>query len=601
MPAFCIERLVQFRDGSHLRIELPPLEFRLKTGSHENSVPQTKILLAETSQINFSEIPALNRVKRIKIALQALRDEDFATREAAALTLTKFGSGFREMLQGKFDQAFDPEIRWRLRRVLEHLPINARDEFDHVRLQNKYLRGEFEPWHIIVNYRDTNITLNRSTVSSISIPPPTNKHARHVQTVNNPSSDLIPLVCRKIDFERNPSGKILRAGENIQQAFINWGLTLSSSVETSFVSVNRYDIDGAGGGKAAATHDPLYEGSITIRFCVPGYPSRKSGVSFMGCWLGIVKPGGTSMVAYDAYGSEIGRAVSGEGESQFLGVKSNVPIARVEIVPNPAIDSNFALDDLLYDAPTPLMDAQHPSHFSISLRDGNRLNCRAIIPQKHPKTGESTILARPGAAFTKEIPIPLREIRILVPPSGKRHTPEPGKPNIWALLNDGSQLSLLAPENKALITLLGELPAKKLQICSLWTAPRKPQDPPDNLDIPRHGAAIIIRNDPLYLTSFTLGDDKFSGIRADGSTINYSYNRLPSIWIKKPSGLPASIGRIELTDGQRINFGKECLFSSCSLQEKGITIKIRTTGNSAPQESRSINLDFQYVRSVQFH
>ena len=367
------------------------LEDTAKVYSVGYGLEDVKVEFSHDLKINFSEIPALNRVERIKIALQALRDEDFATREAAALTLTKFGSGFREMLQGKFDQAFDPEIRWRLRRVLEHLPINARDEFDHVRLQNKYLRGEFEPWQIIVNYRDTNITLNRSTVRSISKPPRINKHARHVQTVKNPSSDLIPLLCRKIDFESNPSGEILRAGENIQQAFINWGLTLSSSVETSFVSVNRYDIDGAGGGKAAATHDPLYEGSITIRFCVPGYPSRKSGVSFMGCWLGIVKPGGTSMIAYDANGSEIGRAVSGAGESQFLGVKSTVPIARVEIVPNPAIDSNFALDDLVFDTPTPLMDALHPSHFSISLRDGNRLNCRTIIPQKHSKSGERTI------------------------------------------------------------------------------------------------------------------------------------------------------------------------------------------------------------------
>jgi hypothetical protein len=601
MQAFCIERLVEFRDGSHLRIELPSLEFRLKKGNHGETEAQTKILLEQISQITFSEIPALNRVERIKIALQALRDEDFATREAAALTLTKFGSGFRELLQGNLDRAFDPEIRWRLRRVLEHLPINARDEFDHVRLKNKHLRGELEPWHMIVNYRGTNLTLNRSTVSSIRIAPATHKQARHVQAVNNPDSDLIPLACRKIDFEFNPAGKILRAGENIQQAFINWGLTLSSSVETSFVSVNRYDIDGAGGGKAAATHDPLYEGSITIRFCVPGYPSRRSGVSFIGCWLGIVKPGGTSMVAYDAYGSEIGRAVTGEGESQFLGVKSNVPIARVEIVPNPVIDSNFAFDDLIYDSPTPLMDALHPSHFSISLHDGNRFNCRAIIPQKHPKTGEISILARPGAAFTREIPIPLKEISILAPPSGKRQPPEPGKRNIWALLNDGSQLSLLTPENKALITLLGEIPAENLQICSLWTAPRKLQDPPDNLAIPRSGAAIIIRNDPLYLTSFTLGGDKFSGIRPDGSTINYSYNRLPNIWIEKPSGLPAPIGRIELTDGQAINFGKECLFSSCTIQENGIIIKVKTTGNSAPQESQSINLGFRKVRAVQFY
>ncbi|MFP6874407.1 MAG: hypothetical protein VCA55_12975 [Verrucomicrobiales bacterium] len=600
MPAPGIERLVEFRDGSHLQMELPPLEFTLKADNHQNRTTRTKILLAETSQITFSEIPALKRVDRIRGALQALRDENFAIRESAALTLTKFGTGFRELLQDKLDQAFDPEIRWRLRRVIEHLPLNASDEFDHVRLPNKSMRGEFEAWQATANYRDTVITLNRSTVSSIRSPCRTNKAPPHLQSVRNTNSDLIPLACRKIDFEHDPGGKVLKAGENIQQTFIDWGLTFSSSVKTSFVSVNRYDIEGAGGGKSAATHDPLYEGAITIRFCVPGQPSRQSGVGFIGCWLGIVKPGGTSMVAYDAYGTEIGRAVSSKGESQFLGVKSNVPIARVEIVPNPEIDSNFALDDLIYDAPIPLMDALNPSHFSLLLRDGNLLNCQSVTPPERAKTGNNNILARPGTPFASEISIPLSEISLLVPPSGKRHAPDPGKRKIWARLNDGSQLTLLSPEGKELKTFLGGFPAEKLKITGLWTSPRKLQYPSGKLKIPSGGAAIIIRNDPLYLTDFALGATQFSGTRPDGSTVNYNYTRLPTIWMDNPSTLTDSIGRVELTDGQVITFGKECFVGYCTLKADGIAMRINGDSRDLPGKTSAFNLNFHSVRSVHF-
>ena len=601
-PGLCIERVIEFRDGTKLKFDLDPIELILNAEGEKDARNQTRVPINKASQITFSEIPALKRVERIKKALTGLRHESFAKREEAALVLTKSGSGFRGLLEEKLELSFDPEIKWRLRRVLEALPIYASDEFDHVRLDDRSFRGEFEDWQITAKYRGTDINLNRATVRSISAPPDSVNLKAILHAVEDPANSLVPLTCRKIDFERYPSGKALKAGDNIQQAFVDWGITLSTSVEDSYVSVNRYHIEGAGGGKSAATHDPLYEGEITISFCKPGAPRRPAGVYFIGCWIGIVKPGGTSMIAYGADGMEIGRVITTKEKSQFLGIKSNVPIARIGIVPNPDIDSNFALDDLVYDQPAPLFGALRPTHFSVSLNDGSRINCRSIEHRKKPGASDIEIVVKPGTDFAEEIHIPFNQVKVLVPPIGTNPPQDPFESKLWVRLSDGSRLALIRPAQGELKSMVGELTLEQLKISSLWASSRALQNPPGDLNIPKGGAAIIMRNDPLYLTTYKLGNEKFSGTRPDGSTVNYSYKRLPTIWIEKPTSQAPATGRIELTDGQTINFGQRCRFKSCAIDGNGIVVRTIPADEKITRPmGKPVHLDFRSIRSVHFH
>jgi len=595
-----LEKLVVFRDGTRIQMNLPDFEFALKTAQAGQDNRRLTVSLGATSQVTFSEMPALKRVERIKTALNELHHEQFAIRESAANMLARLGSGYRGLLEETLASSFDPEIKWRLRRVLKELPIYATDDFDRVRIKGESYVGEFSEWNIAANYRDSEITLNRATVKSITDPNSTSTQKTLIRSITNVTDQLVPLTVSKIDFERRPSGKILRAGENIHQAFVDWGALFSTSISRSFVSVNRYNIEGAGGGMSAATHDPLYEGVMTIRFCKPGSATTPAGVTFAGCWLGVVKPGGTSLIAYNEEDKEIGRVETSKKGTQFLGIKSNVAIAKIMIVPNPSIDTNFAIDDLIFDAPSPLAGALSPSLFSVTLNDGSKISCKSIETKGASNQNSNSLVLRPGASFTDEINIPAGHVIKVFPPSARQQATErqPGSP--WCKLVDGSQIILEQSTNGKLLSKIGNFTAEQLPLSSIWSPSRKLQEPPKGLSIPNGGAAIIMRADPLYLNSYTLSDGKFSGIRPDGATVNYSYKRLPTIWVRKGSGAPPSSGRIELIDGQEILFGETCLTKSCIVQARGINLIFDADLLPATIKKPSFHLGYSVIRAVHF-
>lgn len=595
-----LERLIVFRDGTRIQLNLPDFEFTLNTAQSEHDIRKVTVSMAETSQVTFSEIPALKRVDRIKAALNDLRHEQFAIRELAANMLARLGSGYRGLLEDTLASSFDPEIKWRLRRVLKELPIYASDDYDRVRIKDESYVGEFSEWEIAATYRGAEIILNRSTVKSITTANSQIAKKALIRPITNSADPLIPLTHSKIDFERRPSGKLLRAGENIHEAFVDWGAVFSTSISRSFVSVNRYNIEGAGGGMSAATHDPLYEGEMTIRFCKPGAVTKSAGVTFAGCWLGVVKPGGTSLIAYNEDGKEIGRVVTSMKGSQFLGIKSNVAIAKIMIVPNPSVDSNFAIDDLIFDAPSPLAGALNPSLFSVKLNDGSTISCKSLETRNLSDQNSSALVLRPGASFTNEISVPADHVVKVFPPSARHQAIERQPESPWCKLIDGSQIILAPSSNGKLFSKIGNFIAEQLPLSSIWSPSRKLQPHSKELLIPNGGAAIIMRTDPLYLTSYTLSEGKFSGIRPDGATVNYSYKRLPTIWFRKSSPTPSSSGRIELIDGQEIHFGEKCLTQSCRLQSKGIKLVFDTDLLPETIKKTSLSLGYSDIRAVHF-
>ncbi|MEQ8785472.1 MAG: hypothetical protein RIC55_04205 [Pirellulaceae bacterium] len=156
----------------------------------------------------------------------------------------------------------------------------------------------------------------------------------------------------RIDFEADPSGKELMVGEDIGRRFVDRGVLLSSSVDGAIVSVETYNVGGRSGGRCAATHDPLYQGTLTLRFCTPGDAEKPAGVHAVGFWISHIAPDGASLLAFDKDGKELGVVKTNRHQRQFLGIHSRLPIARVDVVPDPEIDPDYAIDDLTFDRPT---------------------------------------------------------------------------------------------------------------------------------------------------------------------------------------------------------------------------------------------------------
>src|SRR5690606_20283152 len=94
-----------------------------------------------------------------------------------------------------------------------------------------------------------------------------------------------PQSSTRVTFERDPGGQVLAQGTNVESTYVPLGCTFSTSVEGSYVSVNNYNVGGPSGGQSCATHNPRFQGEITIRFCLPGNVDIPAGVTRVGLWV----------------------------------------------------------------------------------------------------------------------------------------------------------------------------------------------------------------------------------------------------------------------------------------------------------------------------
>jgi hypothetical protein len=164
-------------------------------------------------------------------------------------------------------------------------------------------------------------------------------------------SDQFPATDTRVDFDTAPSGRRFGANESVERAYVVKGVSLSTSIRTSYVGVNNYVVEGRSHGRSAATVSPVWQGEITLSFNEPGHPERSAAVSRFGLWVADVLPGGTRLVALGADGSEAGSVTTTAQGAQFLGFRSDTPIHAVRVVPDKSIDPNYAIDDLVFDPP----------------------------------------------------------------------------------------------------------------------------------------------------------------------------------------------------------------------------------------------------------
>src|SRR5262249_24585230 len=108
------------------------------------------------------------------------------------------------------------------------------------------------------------------------------------------------------------------------------------------------------------------------------YEQLPAGVNFFGCYIAAVVPGGTELVAYGLRGRELGRIVTRQNGTDFLGVRSDVPMHTIRIVPNPQIDRDYTLDDFIF-LPAPTAQPADPTRFTVHLAGGDLVLCRDVV------------------------------------------------------------------------------------------------------------------------------------------------------------------------------------------------------------------------------
>jgi len=575
-----VDRLVEFRDGSILQLKLPPdFVFDLRQAdfsSPSGEIKSVKVGLDSVESIRFSRKPILLRLQKIQSAAAQLGDEKFHIRETAMRDLVKNGEGFRSHIEDLLKGSVDPEIRWRLGHTLTTLPPHTgiyEHAYDEMKTTKETLKGDIAAWSMEIDYRGSRVILDRGNVRSLRKPSPvaTVGSTPVIATTDPIRKDLdalFPEGYTRIEFETDSNGVALREGQDISRRFISDGFIIETSAKDGIVSVNDYQVSSRSGGQSAATHLPLYEGTLTVTFCAPGDELEPAGVTHVGLYAAVVLPAGTTLAAIDGTGHRIASITTESGPHEFFGLRSNVPIHKIQIIPNIEIDPNFTIDDLVFDTPMPLHSGGDPENYSLEFSTGERVTCSEF------KMEGDEIAVRPVNGFAKQLRFPRERLSLLRTPTAPGAPDLPLEKPFWVMLDDGSTLLATAgPKEDSSPNLLGSYPLTDFPISAAWAESSDLHPFPEDADLKEKQIVVIPTNETMIFTDPKFGPDKFTAVQ-DDSTSEWSYKRMPSVWITPPDPERSkkAAGFVRLNSGERIVLGNESTFRLKSFDAKTVTL-----------------------------
>jgi len=546
-----VERIVELRGGDRLRLQLPDRLLTFRQVGSDGVPSESTARLSDLTELRLARTPAFERLASVRGAVSDLGAARFRTRASAQQRLTDIGGPFRSLLQDLHRDSREPEVRWRLAEVLLTVnTVEAADAFDALqRKKGPPLTGDVGSWTEQVTYRGAGLKLDRASVRRITTriaetkPAPLTLAAAVTGRIAEDKDSLFPTNARRVDFSADPQGKGFQVGENIGRRFIDWGFTLDTSISGAIVSVTSYNVGGRSGGNSAATHRPLYQGVLTVRFCLPGNARIPAGVRYVGLWVSHVSPNGTALAAFDAAGRQIADIRVIRPTRDFLAVRSSVPIAYIKVVPNIQIDADYAIDDLVFDRPLPLEESGDETRFTLDLHGGERIRCRQFAV-------ENEQLVLQNVAFTESL-IRLRQDELTV-----LHTPlrgwksAPATDGFWMLTRDGSMIrggsaqGLTLARDRAVRVDVSWLSA-------IWGGHHVYRKPEKSLTFKKGDIVTLGQN----VGPVRIKDGKFgaTGIESDTwkPSSPHTYLKSPVMWLSQPPERNAKSGLLRLTNGEQ--------------------------------------------------
>ena len=559
-----LERTVEFRDGSVLTLAIPDATINA-TVREKNVVKPAQLKLSELSELVFAVKPRLDEGKRIAALIEGLANEDFDERGSAEHELRAAGVFARTELNAASARELDPEIKARVAALLTRLPPVSDAElaegyYDPLTLSagHKTVQADTAGLTLTGTFQHHAVKLDRATVSrirlAVAVTPELQRAPAAAVTSRIP--DDVPEAFGKdatrIDFETAPDGTPLTAGMDIGKTFVPKGFTLATSYEDSFVSVNNYDVRGPSGGNSCATQNPLWNGTVTIRFCVPGQPKIPAGVTRVGLWIAEVTTDGTALEAYDAADRRIAEIKVVKVGNDFLGVKSTVPIAYVKIVPNPAIDPNYSFDDLIFDTPRPFRFAPHDKLFTVLTRSGDKMLTKNIAVSK------GSVHLGDVSVGIDALDYLLTDAATIVTPSGTwKSAPLPS--GCWLKLRDGSVLHAAVEDGPVCSRVPLKLTPQTISaVSAMWGDTGEFLELPPKTPIPEGGGVYVDKKGSLAFSVWKFGkqfidephftpagdpDQRWSAVK---------YSTASTTWFAPDPVVPPEAGCVQLLSGESL-------------------------------------------------
>lgn len=599
-------RRIDFRDGSSLSIVVPDAELVWKNISKDGQVSERKIPFRAVKRISLVREPSTARVARIRNLLSQLSSEDYHERIKAQIQLTESGKEFEPIIEQYTPD--DEETKWRINKVKEHLKeetgkASAQSTFDVIEMNDpeSRLEGELELQGLSVRYGNIDIPVTREQVASISDQPLqadfvlSNSSGGGIRQQEYPNANgTMPPNMILVDFESLPNGRENAANYDVSEAYVANGVLFDTSIEDSYVGTQMYTF-GLDGIYSIATVEPTYQGVITISFCVPGNKLFAAGTRYVGFNVSHVNPDGTWFEAYDAQDRLITRFATDNSGMDYLGFRSEVPIAKVLVRPNPEIDEDYAIDDLFFETPVALLESGNPRYFSVVTREGQRLQADSMT-----MTDEELVLKDLsfGAA---EIALPVSDIWVMIPPRSaeQKFSPDAMANLSYCLLDDGS--IVLADLSKGLRKRFSETPLKAESIVAFWGLDQQLVSPP-TYPIRPDAAAVFAKGSFFDLEGVKLGstwlespsveklaeqamedDDDSAGV----DLTKASYRTSPCVFLKSPPDLGDELGALYTSAGERYLIGDG--FHSVKVQAGKVVLS---------RDSANVELGWDEIRSL---
>jgi len=553
-----LTRYVTFRDGSVLNVAIADRKLPVKQADDDGKVTGRSVKLSRVARLRLSPRPAVEQLARIKAWVTDLGNDEFAVRERATAELTKHGGPFRELLKKLLDETRDAEVAFRLEDVLKATDTGGSGKtsgFDVLAMDDAdtVLQGDVGKVDWTARWRGHEITLARKAVAVVSVDRPETGFVSTVPQTRRIKEDrdaLFPEGVTRIDFEKDPAGRPLKIGEDISRRFIAAGFTINTSIEGAIVSANGYTVAGRSKGQSCATHRPQWEGTLTVRFCMPGNERIAAGVRYVGFWVAAVAPNGTALQAYDARGERIAEVKTTRSGNDFLALQSSVPIASIKVAPNPAIDSNYTIDDLVFDTPRPMTSFGHAKLFVVTLHTGERLQAKQFSATRSRITLTELSVGVEGLSIDAEdvaaIATPLEQL-----------TPAATAGDVWVLQRDGTRLiATWDTKRQVLATARASKMAIPLdQIAAVWSADAKFREPKGD-EKPGDGELVVLRDDGVERhDTFRLAKAGF--IKADGKAELFAIDSKHVAWLAPVNTDPQARGEVTLTTGERLVLGDD--------------------------------------------
>jgi hypothetical protein len=549
-----VPRFVEFRDGSILRLQVVEEPWKLTVVLGTGKIETMAVKPSAVNSLALTEDEDFAKKRKLLAAVQQLGSSSFPAREQAWQTLFRMGPVIRPDLQACLQLTSDEETRVRLHELVTRLseadktPAQVRVAFD--RFQIASAAGPIDAWGylgeqpigVVVNGR--RYPLTRKNVLRVSVAPPGTRPAAEGTLAGfariGPGD--FPKDCVEEGFDTDPlTNRKLQPGENVEKMFVGKGFVLSTSVPKSFVAVNNFVVTGGkSGGLSVANHEPLWEGEITIKFVRPGLEHLPTGVSHFGCYIAAVVPGGTELIAYDLQGRELGKIATRVNGTDFLGVRSEVPIHTIRIVPNPQIDPNYTLDDFIF---LPALTAQpaHPTKCTAYLAGGDVVLCKDVTLQ----SGKVVLHGLPGGL--PDLTLPLDELSRVNLPRHDQASPTRG---LFAELKDGSVLFAPEPKDPRQMPVFSRRPnllKDRNGLAGLWTTRSPRKTPP-----PKTPTALWSEEEQNWqpVSYVRLLEELVMWKGPDGKFAAAGYQKVPPLWLAPPKAGPTASWCVRTTLGE---------------------------------------------------